>query len=211
MARDPTRAPGPTLPAAWRDTFVTGASGFIGATSPANSSTVAIRVATVREHAPTTSPGWMSEPSSATSWTAARAPGDARRRPCLPRRRHDIVARAGRASSRSTSMEPGRARGSATGRCRAGRLHVVDCSDRPGGVGSTADETQVFRAGRYGLPYLNSKHEAELEACVWPPRACRWSSSTPRMCFGRGDIYRSSTEIVRRFLRVRCRPTSTVR
>ena len=31
----------------------------------------------------------------------------------------------------------------------------------PAPRGSTADETQVFRAGRFGLPYVNSKHEVE--------------------------------------------------
>ena len=34
----------------------------------------------------------------------------------------------------------------------------------PAPRGSTADERQVFRAGRYGLPYINAKHEAEKEA-----------------------------------------------
>src|SRR3954468_5420680 len=34
----------------------------------------------------------------------------------------------------------------------------------PAPRGSTADETQVFRAGRFGLPYLNSKREAETIA-----------------------------------------------
>src|ERR687886_376831 len=31
----------------------------------------------------------------------------------------------------------------------------------PAQRGSTADETSIFRAGRFGLPYVNSKHEAE--------------------------------------------------
>ncbi|HVP01947.1 MAG TPA: NAD-dependent epimerase/dehydratase family protein, partial [Solirubrobacteraceae bacterium] len=34
----------------------------------------------------------------------------------------------------------------------------------PAPRGGTADETQVFRAGRFNLPYVNSKHEAENEA-----------------------------------------------
>ena len=48
---------------------------------------------------------------------------------------------------------------------RAGVERVVYTSSvaaiGPAPRGSTADETQVFRAGRFGLPYVNSKHEAE--------------------------------------------------
>jgi len=34
----------------------------------------------------------------------------------------------------------------------------------PAPRGGTADETQVFTAGHLGIPYVNSKHEAETEA-----------------------------------------------
>ena len=51
---------------------------------------------------------------------------------------------------------------------RAGVERVVHTSSvaaiGPAPRGTTADETQVFRAGRLGLPYVNSKHEAESEA-----------------------------------------------
>ena len=51
---------------------------------------------------------------------------------------------------------------------RAGVERVVHTSSvaaiGPAPRGATADETQVFRAGRFGLPYVNSKHEAENEA-----------------------------------------------
>ena len=43
----------------------------------------------------------------------------------------------------------------------------------PAPRGSTADETQVFSAGRWAIPYVDAKHEAEVEACAWPPTACR--------------------------------------
>ena len=71
----------------------------------------------------------------------------------------------------------------------------------PAPRGSTADERQVFRAGRYGLPYINAKHEAEKEAL----RICGLGLPVvvvnPAHVFGAGDVYHSSTELVRRFLR----------
>src|SRR3954468_3695583 len=71
----------------------------------------------------------------------------------------------------------------------------------PAPRGSTADERQVFRAGRYGLPYINAKHEAEKEAL----RICGLGLPVvvvnPGHVFGAGDLYHSSTELVRRFLR----------
>jgi dihydroflavonol-4-reductase len=66
---------------------------------------------------------------------------------------------------------------------------------------STADETQVFRAGRFGLPYLNSKHEAESVAMRLAARGLPVVVVNPGHIFGRGDLYHSSTEMVRRFLR----------
>jgi dihydroflavonol-4-reductase len=71
----------------------------------------------------------------------------------------------------------------------------------PAPHGSTADETQVFRAGRFGLPYLNSKHEAEREALRAAAAGLPVVIVNPAHVFGRGDLYRSSTELVRRFLR----------
>lgn len=88
---------------------------------------------------------------------------------------------------------------------RAGVQRVVFTSSvaaiGPAPRGSTADETQVFRAGRYGLPYVNSKHEAENEALRLAAQGLPVVIVNPCHVFGRGDVYRSSTEIVRRFLR----------
>ncbi|MBI5105974.1 MAG: NAD-dependent epimerase/dehydratase family protein, partial [Solirubrobacterales bacterium] len=71
----------------------------------------------------------------------------------------------------------------------------------PAERGSTADEEQPFTAGRYGLPYVNAKHEAEKEAL----RVCALGLPlvivNPAHVLGPGDLHRSSTEIVRRFLR----------
>src|SRR5436190_19205978 len=71
----------------------------------------------------------------------------------------------------------------------------------PAPRGSTADERQVFRAGRYGLPYINAKHEAEKEALRIGGLGLPVVVVNPGHVFGRGDVYRSSTELVRRFLR----------
>src|SRR4051794_22790522 len=71
----------------------------------------------------------------------------------------------------------------------------------PAPRGSTADERQVFRAGRYGLAYINAKHEAEKEAL----RICGLGLPVvvvnPGHVFGAGDLYPSSPELARRFLR----------
>jgi dihydroflavonol-4-reductase len=71
----------------------------------------------------------------------------------------------------------------------------------PAPRGSTADETQVFDAGGYGIPYVNAKHEAEVEALRMAARGLPVVIVNPGHVFGRGDVNRSSTEIVRRFLR----------
>ncbi|MFL5976101.1 MAG: NAD-dependent epimerase/dehydratase family protein [Solirubrobacterales bacterium] len=92
------------------------------------------------------------------------------------------------------------------GEClRAGVERVVHTSSvaavGPAPHGSTADETQVFDAGAYGIPYVNAKHEAEVEALRLAARGLPVVVVNPGHVFGRGDVNRSSTEIVRRFLR----------
>ena len=88
---------------------------------------------------------------------------------------------------------------------RAGVGRVVHTSSvaaiGPAPRHTTADETQVFRAGRFGLPYVNSKHEGEGVAMRMAARGLPVVIVNPAHMFGRGDIYHSSTEIVRRFLR----------
>ena len=69
------------------------------------------------------------------------------------------------------------------------------------GTNRTADERQHFRAGRLGLPYVSAMHEAEGEAVRLAVRGLPVVIVNPTYVFGRGDVYRSSTEIVRRFLR----------
>jgi dihydroflavonol-4-reductase len=88
---------------------------------------------------------------------------------------------------------------------RAGVRRVVYTSSvaaiGPAKRGSTADETQVFAAGAYGIPYVNAKHEAEVQALRLAARGLPLVIVNPGFVFGRGDLHRSSTEIVRRFLR----------
>jgi len=88
---------------------------------------------------------------------------------------------------------------------RAGVQRAVHTSSvaavGPARRGSTADENQLFRAGRFGLPYVNAKREAESEALRIAAAGLPVVIVNPAHVFGRGDLYRSSTEIVRRFLR----------
>ena len=88
---------------------------------------------------------------------------------------------------------------------RAGVARAVHTSSvaavGPAPRGSTADEEQVFRAGRYGLPYVNAKHEAEMEALRLAAQGLAVVVVNPAHVFGAGDRHRSSTELVRRFLR----------
>jgi dihydroflavonol-4-reductase len=88
---------------------------------------------------------------------------------------------------------------------RAGVAGVVYTSSvaaiGPAPRGSTADERQVFRAGRLGLPYVDAKHEAEGVAVRLAARGLPVVVVNPAHTFGTGDRHRSSTELVRRFLR----------
>lgn len=87
---------------------------------------------------------------------------------------------------------------------RAGVERVVYTSSvaaiGPAPWGATADETQVFRHGNLGIPYVNSKHAAELEALRFAARGLDLVMVCPSHVFGAGDLRRSSTELVRRFL-----------
>jgi dihydroflavonol-4-reductase len=71
----------------------------------------------------------------------------------------------------------------------------------PASPSGTVDETHPFTAGGLGIAYVNSKHEAEVEALRLAARGLPVVIVNPGHVFGRGDLYRSSTDIVRRFLR----------
>ena len=87
---------------------------------------------------------------------------------------------------------------------RAGVERVVYTSSAaavgPAPEGETADERQLFTAGHLGIPYVNSKHEAEVEAMRLAAHGLPLIVVNPCNVFGRGDIYMRATSMVRRFL-----------
>jgi dihydroflavonol-4-reductase len=70
----------------------------------------------------------------------------------------------------------------------------------PAAQGKAADETQLFTAGRLGIPYVNSVHEAEVEAMRVAARGLPLVCVNPAICFGAGDHRLTSTRLVRSFL-----------
>jgi dihydroflavonol-4-reductase len=66
--------------------------------------------------------------------------------------------------------------------------------------GGATDERQVFTAGRLGIAYVNSKHEAEGEAFRLAAKGLPLVVVNPAYVLGRGDVYARATSIVRRFL-----------
>jgi dihydroflavonol-4-reductase len=67
----------------------------------------------------------------------------------------------------------------------------------PGGV---VDERARFEGARLGIPYVDAKREAELVALGIAARGLPVVVVNPAHVLGPGDIHRSSTEIVRRFI-----------
>ncbi len=70
----------------------------------------------------------------------------------------------------------------------------------PAPWGTTADETQIFRHDGLGIPYVASKHAAEVEALRFAARGLDVVLVCPAHVFGPGDERRSSTDVVRRFM-----------
>src|SRR5687768_16944159 len=87
---------------------------------------------------------------------------------------------------------------------RAGVERVVYTSSvaaiGPAPPGGRADENQLFTAGKLGIPYVNSKHEAEVEALRLAAQGLPLVCVNPCVVFGEGDVYGGSTSIVRRFM-----------
>jgi dihydroflavonol-4-reductase len=87
---------------------------------------------------------------------------------------------------------------------RAGVERVVYTSSvgaiGPAAPGEVTDERQLFTAGHLGIPYVNSKHEAEVEAFRLAARGLPLVAVNPGYVFGRGDVYAHATSIVRRFM-----------
>jgi dihydroflavonol-4-reductase len=68
---------------------------------------------------------------------------------------------------------------------------------RPGG---TADESALFTAARLGISYVNSVHEAEVEALRLAAQGLPLLCVNPCVTLGAGDYNVSSTRLVRNFL-----------
>jgi dihydroflavonol-4-reductase len=87
---------------------------------------------------------------------------------------------------------------------RAGVERVVHTSSAaalgPAENGKAATETQLFTAGRLGIPYVNSVHEAEVEAMRVAAHGLPLVCVNPAVCLGAGDHLLSSTRLVRSFL-----------
>jgi dihydroflavonol-4-reductase len=88
---------------------------------------------------------------------------------------------------------------------RAGVERVVHTSCvtaiGPAPPGAMADETNVWDAGRHAIPYIDSKHEAEMVVLRLVARGLPAVIVNPALVLGPGDVRSSSTWIVRRFLR----------
>ena len=70
----------------------------------------------------------------------------------------------------------------------------------PAPPGSTADESQLFTAAQLGIPYVNSVHEAEVEAMRLAAQGLPLVCVNPAVTFGAGDVHVTSTRLVRSFL-----------
>ena len=88
---------------------------------------------------------------------------------------------------------------------RAGVERVVYTSSAaavgPAPEGETSDESSVWDAGRYDIPYVDSKHEAEIVALRLLARGLPVVIVNPAHVLGAGDPGRSSTVLVKRFMR----------
>jgi len=70
----------------------------------------------------------------------------------------------------------------------------------PAERGKTADESQLFTAGHLGIPYVNSVHEAEVEAVRLAAKGLPLVCVNPTVVLGPGDLHVTSTRLVRSFL-----------
>jgi len=70
----------------------------------------------------------------------------------------------------------------------------------PAADGKAATEKQAFSAWKLGIPYVNSVHEAEIEAMRMAEQGLPLVCVNPAVCLGAGDHLLSSTRLVRSFL-----------
>jgi dihydroflavonol-4-reductase len=88
---------------------------------------------------------------------------------------------------------------------RAGVERVVYTSSvaavGPAPRGAVADERQLYPGGGCAIPYADAKREAEVQVLRLVARGLPAVIVNPAFVLGAGDYTRSSTELVRRFLR----------
>jgi dihydroflavonol-4-reductase len=88
---------------------------------------------------------------------------------------------------------------------RAGIERVVYTSSvaaiGPARKGAVATEANVWNAAQYGIPYVDAKHAAEAVALGLAERGLPVVIVNPATVLGPGDCGRSSTVLVRRFMR----------
>jgi dihydroflavonol-4-reductase len=70
----------------------------------------------------------------------------------------------------------------------------------PAAPHGAADESQLFTAAHLGIPYVNSVHEAEVEAMRLAARGLPLVCVNPALLFGAGDVGLTSTALVRNHL-----------
>jgi dihydroflavonol-4-reductase len=70
----------------------------------------------------------------------------------------------------------------------------------PASPGGTGDEDQAFTAGGLGVAYINSKHEAEVEAWRVAAHGLAVIAVNPTFVLGPDDPYGTSNRLVSRFL-----------
>ena len=132
-----------------------------------------------------------------------RAPGDAGRRSRLPRRRAGPrCARRTAAAVFATNVRGTRLVFEEA--LEAGVERVVHTSSA-GAIGvakpkGAADERPPFEIGHLGIAYVNSKHEAELEAFRFAAHGLDVVIVNPTFVLGPDDPSRTSMGLVRRFL-----------
>lgn len=87
---------------------------------------------------------------------------------------------------------------------RAGVIRVVHTSSvgaiGPASAGGTADEAQPFTAGRLGIAYINSKHDAETTALRVAAKGLPVVIVNPSFVFGPEDPTGTSNRLVTRLL-----------
>ena len=73
----------------------------------------------------------------------------------------------------------------------------------PAKARSTTDEKNLFTVGRLGIPYVNSKREAEIEALRLAAQGLPVVIVNPSYVLGSGDLRNSSTQLVEHLLKRR--------